>query len=250
MYNENGFAFENALSKEGVAFSFVWNSGRARENYKFIDNRSLLTEVNDVGVPVEEAKLQQVLNSVRALSARCDVVVISGGLPKGVDPAFYGDLVRAVNPACKIIVDAVGDRLLSAVKEGVDLAKPNLSELEKTIGKRIKSKEDLLKACRDLVEMGAKAVMVSLGDEGAVITDGKRNYFCNTINVAVNSTVGAGDAMVAAAALKIRACEPIEEVLRHGVAAGSARVSTVRSVSFEKEKYLEILNHVKVKEFF
>ena len=250
MYNENGFAFENALSKEGVAFSFVWNSGRARENYKFIDNRSLLTEVNDVGVPVEEEKLQQVLDSIRSLSARCAVVVVSGGLPRGVDPKFYGEIIRAINPACKIIVDAAEERLMYAVKEGVDLVKPNLAELEKTIGKRIKSKEDLLKACYTLVDMGAKAVMVSLGDEGAIITDGKQNFFSNTINVAVNSTVGAGDAMVAAAALKIRECASIEEVLRHGVSAGSARVSTLRSVSFEKEKYLEILKHINVKEFF
>ena len=49
MYNENGYMFENELDKEGVAFSFVWNKGRVRENYKFIDSRSMLTEVNDVG---------------------------------------------------------------------------------------------------------------------------------------------------------------------------------------------------------
>ena len=249
MYTENGFAFENALSKEGVAFSFVWNSGRARENYKIIDNRSLLTEVNDVGVAVEKERLQQVLNSVRELSARCDVVAVSGGLPKGVSPEFYGEIIRAINPACKKIVDATGERLLCAVREGVDLVKPNLAELEATMGIRINSKEALLKACHELVAMGAKAVMVSLGDEGAIITDGKQNFFSNTINVAVNSTVGAGDAMVAAAALKIRECAPIEEVLRHGVSAGSARVSTVKSVSFEKEKYQEILKHIKVKEF-
>ena len=33
MYDENGFMFENALKKEGIPFSFVWNKGRVRENY-------------------------------------------------------------------------------------------------------------------------------------------------------------------------------------------------------------------------
>ena len=55
MYNENGYMFENALNKEGVPFTFVWNKGRVRENYKFIDSRSMLTEVNDVGGAVSKA---------------------------------------------------------------------------------------------------------------------------------------------------------------------------------------------------
>ena len=54
MYNENGYVFENALDKEGVPFTFVWNKGRVRENYKFIDNRSMLTEVNDVGEEIRK----------------------------------------------------------------------------------------------------------------------------------------------------------------------------------------------------
>ena len=49
MYNYNGMMFERALDKEGVPFSFVWNSGRVRENYKCIDKHSMLTEINDVG---------------------------------------------------------------------------------------------------------------------------------------------------------------------------------------------------------
>ena len=53
MYNENGYAFENALHKEGVNFTFVWNKGRVRENLKFIDSRSMLTEVNDVGESIK-----------------------------------------------------------------------------------------------------------------------------------------------------------------------------------------------------
>ena len=44
MYDENGYLFENALQEEDVQHSFVWNKGRARENYKFIDGRAMLTE--------------------------------------------------------------------------------------------------------------------------------------------------------------------------------------------------------------
>ena len=246
MYNENGYMFENALNKEGVPFTFIWNKGRARENYKFIDNRSMLTEVNDIGEEVSKEKTEEVLNMVRMLSMRSKVAVLSGGLPRGVDASFYGELVKAVNPQCLKIVDATGDRMHAAIAEGVDLVKPNLEELENILGKSIDSKEEMLQGCHELVRRGAKYVLLSLGKQGAVITDGQENYYCKSINVAVNSTVGAGDGMVAAAAIKLQQCAPMQEILRAGVAAGTATVMTTGKVSFTKEKYNEVLNTITV----
>ena len=98
MYNENGYVFENALDKEGVPFTFVWNKGRVRENYKFIDNRSMLTEVNDVGEEIGKEKAEEVLAMVRMLSAKNRVTVLSGGLPRGVQDDYYGKLAKAVDP--------------------------------------------------------------------------------------------------------------------------------------------------------
>ena len=248
MYNENGYMFENALDKEGVPFTFVWNKGRARENLKFIDNRSMLTEVNDVGAEVGKEKTDEVLGMVRMLSARSGVTVLSGGLPRGLDGCYYGKLAAAVNPDSLKIVDAVGQRMFSALNVGVDLVKPNLEELENTIGKTIESKEDMLKACYELLDRGAKRVLLSLGKQGAVITDGKHSYHCKSINVAVNSTVGAGDAMVAAAALKLEQGAELREILRAGVAAGTARVMSVGQTSFTKEKYNEVLANLNINE--
>lgn len=246
MYNENGYMFENALNKEGVPFTFIWNKGRARENYKFIDNRSMLTEVNDIGEEVEKQKADEVRSLVSLLSAKSDVTVISGGLPRGIEPSYYGELVKAVDEKSLKIVDASGQRMFSAVAQGVDLVKPNLEELENTLGRQIVSKEDMLEGCYELIDRGAKIVLLSLGKEGAVITNGKDNYYCKSINVAMNSTVGAGDGMVAAAAMKLGEGAPLQEILRAGVAAGTATVMTVGTVLFTVEKYKEVFAGLRV----
>lgn len=246
MYNENGYMFENTLDKEGVPFSFVWNKGRVRENYKFIDRRSMLTEVNDVGESVDREKTEEVLKMVKALSARSGVTVLSGGLPRDLDENYYGRLAAAVDAKSLRIVDAVGLRMFSALNEGVDLVKPNLEELENTLGRHIGNKEDMLDACYELLDRGAKRVMLSLGKQGAVITDGTQSYYCKSLNVAVNSTVGAGDGMVAAAAMKLEQGAPLPEILRAGVAAGTATVMTVGDVSFTKEKYDELYSTLRV----
>ena len=246
MYNENGYMFENVLDQDNVEFSFVWNNGRARENYKFIDNRSMLTEVNDVGTEVAPERLEEVLGLVRTHSARSDVTVLSGGLPRGVASDFYARLVQAVDKNSLKIVDASGQRMFSAIQEGVDLVKPNIEELENAIGKNITSKEDMLSGCYELLNRGAKRVLLSLGRYGAVITDGRESYHCRSVNVAVNSTVGAGDGMVAAAALKLAEGASMPEILRAGVAAGTATVMTIGQNSFAKETYEEVYAAVEV----
>ncbi len=246
MYNENGYMFENALDKEGIPFTFVWNKGRVRENYKFIDSRSMLTEVNDVGEEVGKEKLEEVLAMVRMLSAKSNVTVLSGGLPRGVADEFYGSLARAVAPNAMKIVDATGGRIFAALQEGADLVKPNLEELENMLARRITDKEEMLSCCYELLDRGAKRVLLSLGKQGAVITDGSETYYCKSINVAVNSTVGAGDGMVAAAAIALEEGASLKEILLSGVAAGTATVMTAGKVSFTKDKYDEVKANLNV----
>ena len=249
MYNEDGTLFESALDKEGVGFSFVWNSGRVRENYKCIDKHSMLTEINDVGGQVGEDKLRELLQMIRSFSARSEVTVISGGLPRGVDPGYYREIFRAVDQKSLRICDTEGAKLFAALEAGIDLVKPNLEELESTLGREFHDKEEMLAGCRELLDRGAKRVLLSLGKDGAVITDGSRNYYCKSMNVAVNSTVGAGDGMVAAAANMMRLGADLPDILRAGVAAGTATVTTFGTISFTKNKYEEILSGLDVTEF-
>ena len=249
MYNENGAMFERALDKEGVPFAFVWNSGRVRENYKCIDKRSMLTEINDVGGQVANEKLAELSHMIRNLSSRSDVTVISGGLPRGVDASYYREIFRSVDPKSLRIADTEGAKMFAALEAGIDLVKPNLDELEETLGREFRDKNDMLAGCREILDRGAKIVLLSLGKDGAVITNGTKNYYCKSINVAVNSTVGAGDGMVAAAAVMLQKGADLPDVLRAGVAAGTATVTTFETISSTKNKHEEIPQSLNVTEF-
>ena len=249
MYNENGNMFEQALDKEGVPFSFVWNNGRVRENYKCIDKKSMLTEINDVGGQVSEEKLVDLLQMIRSTSMRADVTVISGGLPRGVGAEYYRELFRAVDSRSLRIADTEGTKLFAALEAEIDLVKPNIDELEQTLGREFTDKSEILSGGRELLDRGAKAVLLSLGKDGAIITNGTKNYYCKSINVAVNSTVGAGDGMVAAAATMMQRGADLSDILRAGVAAGTATVTTFGTISFTKNKYDEIFDGLTVTEF-
>ncbi len=248
MYNENGSLFEQALDREGVPSAFIWNRGRVRENYKFIDNKSMLTEVNDVGEPIAENKQKELIDLVETLSRTSDVVVISGSLPRGIESEYYTHLFNVIPEGKLKVADCDGPRLLAALQSGIDLVKPNKEELQITLGREMKSREELLKGCYALLDKGAKVVLLSLGKRGAIITDGMKNYYCRSINVAVNSTVGAGDGMLAAASMQLEKGAELPEILRAGVAAGTATVTTFGTISFTKEKYDEIYSNLIIEE--
>ncbi len=248
MYEDNGKLFEQELHYECVPYKFVWCPGRVRENYKFVDNKSMLTEVDDISPEVSDEKKAELVSRVRELSAGSEAVVLSGGLAKGMPPSYYGDILSAVPDGVKKVVDTSGERLFEALKYDADLVKPNLQELQSTLKITINSKEEMLYGCRELLKRGAKRVLLSLGKEGAVITDGSESYYCKSINVAMNSTIGAGDGMVAAATFALAKGGSLKEILRCGVAGGTAAVTTPDSITFKREKYEEILNGLEVTE--
>lgn len=248
MYEENGHQFEQELHREGVTYKFVWNEGRVRENYKFIDHKSMLTEIDDVSQEVNAKKQEDLIKLVEQLAPSCEAVVICGGLAKGMTPDYYAKILSVIPQNVKKVVDTEGERLLESLKYQIDLVKPNLEELERTLQRSIKTQDEMLSACNELIALGAKRVLLSLGKGGAIITDGSNNYFCQSRNVAMNSTVGAGDGMVAAATQALASGALLDEILRRGVAAGTAAVTTPDSISFIKDKYEEILSSLQVKE--
>ena len=248
MYEENGHQFEQELHREGVNYKFVWNAGRVRENYKFIDHKSMLTEIDDISPEVSSEKQEDLVKLVAQLAPSCEAVVISGGLARGMTPDYYGKVLSVIPDNVKKVVDTEGDRLFEALKYKPALVKPNIEELERTLNRSIKTQEEMLYACKEIIAKGAERVLLSLGKAGAIITDGKQSFYSKSVNVAMNSTLGAGDSMVAAATQALASGAKLEEILRRGVAAGTAAVTTPDSISFIKDKYEEILSTLQVKE--
>lgn len=246
MYMDNGSLFTETLDKEGVKNSFVWNDGSVRVNYKIVDNKSMLTEINDRGEEVDESKQNELISLVKTLANNSNVVIMSGSLPKGVKDDFYARIVKSLPKNVVTIVDSEGDKLLNAVKEGVYMVKPNLRELEGIIKRELNTKKDYIEGCKFLIEKGAKYVLLSLGREGAVLCNENAAYFCKSAAVAVNSTVGAGDSMVAAAAVMIEKNMSDEEILRSAVAAGTASITTPGTNLFYRDKYEDIYDKIHV----
>lgn len=251
MFDAHARLFEQVLDKEGVAHKFVYNKGSARTNYKIIDKRSMLTEINDRGEAVSLEKQEELVKLVEQISPDYEIAVMSGSLPKGVEPSFYGRVLSVIPDHVKVIVDTEKANMLSALgAREVFMVKPNLRELESFTGNVVRDLHDMVHSSKHYLDKGVKYVLVSLGAEGAVLTDGTESFFCKSASVAVNSTVGAGDSMVSAVCVGVEKGMPMQEILRMAAAAGTAAVTTSGTNLFYYDKYKEIYSKIRSEKIY
>lgn len=245
MFDNHKHTFETNLKNEGVDFDFVCQPGSARVNYKIIDKKAMLTEINDRGENVSLEKQAELIALIKKYAKDSQTVVISGSLPKGVEPEFYGEMVKAAKSNAKIIIDTERKNMLSALSSGsIFMVKPNLTELEAFSGMTIRSYQDAIKASYKYLDKGAENVLVSMGADGALFTNGQESYYCKSENVAVNSTVGAGDSMISAVCVALKRKVDNPELIKMAVAAGTAAVTTSGTNLFYYDKYKEIYDKI------
>lgn len=169
----------------------------------------------------------EVADAVIALAAEADIVVLSGSLPPGVPDSFYASICDGL-ATTTTVVDAKGATLARVVEGAVDVVKPSRRELASLAGWIPTELEEIEVAARQVLDRGGVgALAVSLGGDGAVLVErhGAVHWF-RPPDVVVQSTVGAGDAMVGGIVTGLTMGDTLVEATRRGVAAGTATVLT------------------------
>lgn len=244
MYKEDSVRFISNLNDYKVESNFVELNGSVRVNLKVLDAIGI-TEINKSGENVPLNKQEDLLELVKVLSSNMECAVISGSLPKGVSDDYYKKIASVLQ--CPFVIDSEGDRLLSALPYHPEIIKPNLFELENIFKEKL-TVEGMVRASRKLIDMGAKSVLLSLGRDGGMLITKSRVLSASVPLIQVVSATGAGDSMLSAALLAKLNGDSDEEILRAGVAAGSAACLTVGTTPLKKSDYDRLLKDVKVTE--
>ena len=176
------------------------------------------------GAALHEDEWQQLLTKIKQLPADC-LLVLSGSLPPNMNTSAINELLQcAKDHGLRTVVDSSGDALKTAVNfGGLELIKPNQSELAELTGQTLEQPDQVVNAARQLIAQGAaKRIVVSLGPQGALGVDAEQCVQVVPPPVIKRSTVGAGDSMVGAMVMKLAAGADLTEMVRFGVAAGTA----------------------------
>jgi len=217
-------SFNTLLRTTGLDFRYLPLEGKTRTNLKLQDAETgVLTEFNEPGPPMDAEQFVLFISLLEKETANSSYVVFSGRVPEGCGDNAYQHCMRAIaNQRC--VLDATDNSLLFGIRERPFLIKPNLQELQAIIGQELRTMDEIRNAIHGLIKDGVQNVIVSMGEEGALFTDGKHTLYSPALQVDVKSTVGAGDAMLGGVLMGLEKGADMGDSFRFGVAAGAASV--------------------------
>lgn len=219
---ETGAWLERGIAGMDLRTCFVrLERGMTRINVKVKGQEE--TEINGMGPVIGSEDMEKLYGFLGEI-APGDVLVLSGSVPAclGKD-AYEKILARLEGREVLTVVDAAGELLTKTLRYRPFLVKPNDRELADVFHRNMETEGDILFAARQLQNMGARNVLVSLAEDGALLVDeGGSVHRCKAPRGTVVNSVGAGDSMVAGFLAGWLETERYEDALKMGVAAGSA----------------------------
>ena len=243
-----GKEIERQVENHGIATDFVYLENKfSRINVKLVSKTAGITSsetaINGEGPKITDNDIEKLMQKIDKLK-KGDFLVLAGSVSRKMKEDIYEKICKRLEgKEIKIVADATGKLLINVLKHKPFLIKPNKDELEEIFEDKIDTKEEIIMYAKKLQEMGAENVLISLGQDGAVLVskDKSVRYLKAPKGKLVNS-VGSGDSMVAGFIAGILTYDDYEKAFKMGIAAGSASAFSENLAT--KEEILSLFSKI------
>jgi len=237
-----------SLDKMAIPNDMVITGDSTRTNLKIVDPvLGTNTDINEPGSPISQELLEKVWEKLSAAVKPGDTVVFAGKNPPQMADELLADWISLLKSrGVRVCVDTVGEPMRLALEQKPHIIKPNRMEFSELTGRDMRSVDEIVREAKKLVDQGVELVTVSLGGDGAVFVTKDQCIRGFSPKVAVVSTVGAGDAMMAALAHYSAAGCSLEEIARRAVAVATATVMCGGSQAAELSAILPLIDRVRI----
>lgn len=214
------------LQKEGLILQVVKIKNDTRTNITILgrkDGREL--SIRAAGPEVETQETERLTRMLLERAQAPEALVLSGSLPPGIKADIYQSIImEGKKQGIRIILDSDGEAMRRGIEAGPYLIKPNRVELERLVGREFAGEDDIVEYARGLVAGGVDVVVVSLGQEGAVMITADGAWKGLVPPIHSEDTVGAGDSTVAGLVMGMVREEPAEVMFHRGLSCGLSAV--------------------------
>jgi 1-phosphofructokinase family hexose kinase len=241
----SGRFIEAELQREGIETAFVHRQEESRTCLSVLDESSgVMTEVYERGEPVLPEELGALITWFSGATSSYRSVVLAGSIPPGVPSDFYARLIEVAHAAgVPVYLDASGAALREGLAAQPALIKPNKQEFADLVGSTPTSIAEYADAASRVALRCKGNVVLSLGADGAIAAGEHGRWWARPPHVNVVSAVGSGDSLLAGVLSKRGS---LDEMLRRGVAAGTANTLRLGAGVFTREDFNNIYANVVV----
>lgn len=243
---DNGGEFKAELEAAGLTTLLLEKPGRIRENLTLHCADAPETRISFSGFGVDDG----ILDEVRALlEVDSDTIVtFTGRVASGMSMDRVKAFLRGLQAqGARIVLDSKSFSLEDIFQVKPWLIKPNQEEVSQYLGCEVNGMEQAAEQARVFAEHGIDNVMVSLGEQGALLLCADGCYVATPPAVDAISTIGAGDSSLAGFVAAAQRGGDAAECLRSAVTYGTAACLTEGTLPPTAEDIAEIYPKVQVK---
>lgn len=202
----------------------------------------------DMGSAIAEKELSELTEHLQKLAQESEYMIFCGELPDAISEEVFSNIVQSCTAHCKVLLDTDTSTLLQGITQAPILIKPNRFEMEALVNMPLPTLPFVKDAALSVQTEGVDFVAVSLGYEGALLTDGRKTYYAEALGVfPAEERKGAGDAMLAGFAIALERKLTTEDILRYGIAAAAASLLNKDELLPKLEDFEQGLDMVRIK---
>jgi len=253
-----GKIIEDCLKKEGINYIPVWIKNPSRTVITILENNLRQTAFVEPGPKVSDIEKEEMIKTFKKIindkKSEIELLILSGSVPDNNCNDIYKIMIQiAKERNIKCILDSRGEALRDGIEAKPFLIKPNIQELQDILKININKEvmEDKNKLAKYILELSkfAEIVILTLGDKGSIVSNGKKIYEAIPPKIKVINPIGSGDSFIAGFAYGIYKNMSILDCIRIANAAGTANASIWDAASCTKDQIMQFVDKVIIKEF-
>lgn len=244
---DNCAEFIAELENAGLQTILLEKPGRIRENLTLHCADQPETRISFSGFPAEDSLLDEV---AALLDVDADTVItFTGRVASGMSMDRVKAFLKSLQAkGAKIVLDSKSFYIEDIYEVQPWLIKPNQEEISEYLGCQINTIEEAMEKAQVFASHGVINVMVSLGEQGALLLHSGSCYIATPPVVNAISTIGAGDSSLAGFIAAAKKGQSPALCLQNAVTYGTAACLTEGSLPPTAADIAAIYHQVQLKQ--
>jgi tagatose 6-phosphate kinase len=224
-----GALLRDCLDAQDIPHVLTPIAAETRGDFLVLDReQGVITEIPEQAPTYTDAEIDKLLGVLGRHIVGASLMLIADGQEESAPELFARAIAHAKEAGVPVLADLCGNALTTAIEAGVWMVRMNLRTLQRHSEKSMQHDSAVLEEARLMIAKGVQNVVVTLGDEGALLINAEGAWRIKPPVVSHFNPTGSGETLSGAVAVwyeKHPDSPDIIEAVRYGCAAASVNVT-------------------------
>lgn len=221
-----GALLQECLDRQEIPHLLTPTKADTRGDFLLLDReKGIISDVPEAPPAYTPEEADRLVATVERHVGGASLLLVADGQDEA-DPALFARAIAAAHArGIPVLADLCGGAMQAAVESGVWLLRVNLKALQKQTERSLRHDSAIIAEAREMVTRGVGNVVVTFGEEGALLVNGDGAWRVRAPVVSHFNATGSGETLSGAVAVYWSRIGDVLQAVRYGCAAGSVNVT-------------------------